>query len=88
MVEKNMNKQYIYSTQGVFTGGFAKQPDSFPGMKQFKLAITNDSLSDPLHSYLGLCGLSLGGDPSLQPICPTLNITKRAAEWLSTLHSK
>ncbi|XP_065911025.1 geranylgeranyl transferase type-1 subunit beta-like [Dysidea avara] len=73
MVEKTMNKQYVYSTQGAFTGGFAKQPDSFP---------------DPLHSYLGLCGLSLGGDPSLQPICPTLNITQRAAEWLSSLHSK
>lgn len=73
MVDEQLNRQYVLSTQGEFTGGFAKQPDTHP---------------DPLHSYLGLCGLSLGGDPNLQPVFPSLNITQRAYKWLETLHSR
>jgi geranylgeranyl transferase type-1 subunit beta len=50
---------------------FAKWPDCYP---------------DPLHTYMGLCGLSLVHYPSLEPIHPALVITARAHEHLKTLH--
>ena len=31
MIHKKLNRQYVLSTQGEFTGGFAKQPDIHPG---------------------------------------------------------
>lgn len=31
MVDKKLNREYVLSTQGEFTGGFAKQPDTQPG---------------------------------------------------------
>lgn len=42
-------------------------------------------LSDPLHAYLGLCGLSLIGEPSLRKVHPALNITQRAFQHLQHL---
>lgn len=40
---------------------------------------------DPLHAYLGLCGLSLIGEPSLRKVHPALNITQRAFQRLQQL---
>lgn len=40
---------------------------------------------DPLHAYLGLCGLSLIGEPSLRKVHPALNITQRAFQHLQQL---
>ena len=45
-------------------------------------------LSDPMHSYLGLCGLAIGGEEGLRPAHSCLNISQRAAEWLATLHHR
>ncbi|XP_010774448.1 geranylgeranyl transferase type-1 subunit beta [Notothenia coriiceps] len=64
------NRSFILSTQDRLVGGFAKWPDSHP---------------DPLHAYLGLCGLSLIGEPSLRKVHPALNITQRAFEHVQQL---
>lgn len=42
-------------------------------------------LPDPLHAYLGLCGLSLIGEPSLRKVHAALNITQRAFQHLQQL---
>ncbi|MED6283384.1 Geranylgeranyl transferase type-1 subunit beta [Characodon lateralis] len=64
------NRSFILSTQDRLVGGFAKWPDSHP---------------DPLHAYLGLCGLSLIGEPDLRKVHPALNITQRAFQHLQQL---
>jgi len=55
------------------TGGLSKVPGSFP---------------DVLHTYLGLCGLSLGGEKGLAPIDPSLGFSVRAAQHVQQLHKK
>jgi prenyltransferase beta subunit len=47
-------------------GGFGKWADSYP---------------DVLHSYMGLSGLSISGEESLQPLFTPLGISARAHEW-------
>ena len=44
--------------------------------------------SDPLHTYLGLCGLALMGEPGLATVHPALNISQRAADHLFNIHKK
>ncbi|KAI5643833.1 geranylgeranyl transferase type-1 subunit beta [Phthorimaea operculella] len=66
------NRKYIYETQDVVVGGFSKWPDT---------------CTDPMHTYLGLAGLSLIGENTLVEIVPTLNITNRAFEHLKSLHA-
>ena len=44
--------------------------------------------TDPLHTYLGLCGLSLNGEKGLRPVNAALNISQRAADWLDELHAR
>lgn len=41
--------------------------------------------TDPLHTYLGLGGLSLIGEPGLSPIFPALNMSQRAYDHLANL---
>lgn len=65
------NRRYVYDTQDIVVGGFSKWPDT---------------CTDPMHTYLGLAGLSLIGENGLLEIEPRLNITKRAYEHLKTLH--
>ncbi|KAL7828429.1 hypothetical protein SRHO_G00320630 [Serrasalmus rhombeus] len=65
------NRNYILSTQDSLVGGFAKWPDSHP---------------DPLHTYFGICGLSLIGEPNLRKVHPALNVSDRAFEYLQQLH--
>lgn len=65
------NINYIFETYNQITGGFAKWPDCHP---------------DPLHTFMGLCGLSLVDYPGLQPIHPSLVITQRAYNHLKNLH--
>ncbi|KAF9823837.1 hypothetical protein SFRURICE_013374 [Spodoptera frugiperda] len=67
------NRRYVYETQDTVVGGFSKWPDT---------------CTDPMHTYLGLAGLSLIGESGLLEIEPTLNITKRAYEHLKSLHAK
>ena len=44
--------------------------------------------SDALHTYFGLCGLSLMEEPGLNAIHAALNITQRAANHLKKLHNQ
>lgn len=73
LVEKKWNRSYVMSTQGKYTGGFSKWPDSHP---------------DPLHSYLGLCGLSMNGEAGLLPVHAALNLSERAVDNLHKLNSQ
>ncbi|XP_066589698.1 geranylgeranyl transferase type-1 subunit beta [Prorops nasuta] len=61
------NKIFILDTQDTIIGGFAKYSNYLP---------------DPLHTYLGLCGLSLMGEPALSEIHAALNVSQRAYEHL------
>lgn len=67
------NRRYVLDTQDSIVGGFSKWPD------------TN---SDPLHTYLGLGGLSLIGENNLNEVMPSLNISLRAYDHLKQLHKK
>ncbi|KAG6441552.1 hypothetical protein O3G_MSEX001911 [Manduca sexta] len=67
------NRRYVYETQDSVVGGFSKWPDT---------------CTDPMHTYLGLAGLSLIGENGLLEIEPTLNITKRAHTHLKSLHQQ
>ncbi|CAI7996354.1 Geranylgeranyl transferase type-1 subunit beta [Geodia barretti] len=72
-VNKEWNRGFLLSTRGKMVGGFAKWPESHP---------------DPLHTCLGLAGLSLNGEPGLNSLDPHLTLTRRASEWMDTLHRK
>ncbi|XP_032595268.1 geranylgeranyl transferase type-1 subunit beta isoform X2 [Drosophila grimshawi] len=65
------NREYILSTQDELIGGFAKWPRSSP---------------DPFHTYLGLCGLAFIGEPGLNDVMPSLNISMAAYANLNQLH--
>lgn len=43
--------------------------------------------ADALHAYFGVCGLSLMGEVSLEPINAALNITQRAADNMARVHA-
>ncbi|CAH1408152.1 unnamed protein product [Nezara viridula] len=70
MIDFAENRAYIMTTQDSLTGGFAKWEDYIP---------------DPLHTYLGLSGLSLMKEKGLLEIDPALNITQRAARYLKKI---
>ena len=70
-VDVKRNKLYIFSTQDTAVGGFSKWTETTP---------------DPMHTYMGLAGLSLMGYPGLGEVMPLLNITQRAHAHLKNLH--
>ena len=43
---------------------------------------------DPLHTYLGLSGLSLNGEKDISPVHAPLNISQRAMDWLRQVQSR
>ncbi|BES87689.1 Protein geranylgeranyltransferase type I, beta subunit [Nesidiocoris tenuis] len=71
MVNYEENRKYVMSTQCLDTGGFSKVRFSYP---------------DPLHSYLGLCGLSFMGENGLGEVHPALNMSMRAVNCLHKIH--
>ncbi|XP_022238442.1 geranylgeranyl transferase type-1 subunit beta-like [Limulus polyphemus] len=72
-VDTQQNIAFILSTQDDIAGGLAKWPDVVP---------------DPLHTYLGIGGLSLAGKEGVLPIHPGLNISKRAVDHLKHIHNQ
>lgn len=52
------------------------------------ISVVSLSCPDPMHTCLGLAGLSLNKEPGLNPLLPSLTITRRAADWMETLHRK
>lgn len=69
-VDREASILFTLSCQFEKIGGICKQPNSFP---------------DVLHSYMGLCGLSLLGFATLRPLYGALGITQRA---YATLQNK
>ncbi|KAK7481336.1 hypothetical protein BaRGS_00027416 [Batillaria attramentaria] len=67
------SRSFVLSTQSPITGGLAKWPDSSP---------------DPLHTYLGLSGLALMGEPGLAAMHSALNISQRAADHLANVQQQ
>lgn len=66
-INKNKNRNFVLNIANPVIGGFSKNIDS---------------ISDPMHTCLSLCGLSLFGENNLNPINPALNITLRAVDHL------
>lgn len=66
------NREFVMSTEDSVVGGFSKWPDN---------------TTDPLHTYFGLCGLSLLNEPGLNTVEPSLNISMRAYEYLKEVQS-
>jgi len=69
-INKEKNRDFVLKNSNSLTGGFSKNMDSIP---------------DPMHTCLSLCGLSLIGEENLNPINPALNITERAANYLKQI---
>jgi len=62
-IDRASNRRFVLETQCRHVGGLAKWID-------------HDS--DPLHSYLGLAGLSVCQEPGLEEVHPALNLSMRA----------
>lgn len=45
-------------------------------------------ISDALHAYFGVCGMSLMKEAGLLPMHTALNISSRAAKNLDSIHRK
>lgn len=70
--DAEQNRAFVLDKQDTILGGFSKY---------------SDMRTDPLHSYLGLCGLSLLGEPGLCTMNAALNISQRAYEQLLDIHN-
>lgn len=73
LIDYQQNKDYLLSTQDSKIGGFSKWIDSSP---------------DPMHTYLGLCGLALMSEDDLEEVHAGLNMSQRALRHLHSLHKK
>ncbi|XP_046739318.1 geranylgeranyl transferase type-1 subunit beta [Diprion similis] len=71
LTDATENRAYVLTTQDSVLGGLSKFDTSAP---------------DPLHTYLGLCGLSLLGEPGLQAVNAALNISQSAFARLEEIH--
>ncbi|XP_024944464.1 geranylgeranyl transferase type-1 subunit beta [Cephus cinctus] len=69
------NRKFVLTTQNTLIGGFAK----------FEISQAD---TDPLHTYLGLSGLSLLGEADLQAMNAALNISQRAYNRLQDIHKR
>uniref|UniRef100_A0A1I7UUE5 Terpenoid cyclases/protein prenyltransferase alpha-alpha toroid n=1 Tax=Caenorhabditis tropicalis TaxID=1561998 RepID=A0A1I7UUE5_9PELO len=65
-------REFLMISQHPHIGGFCKYPE--PG-----------GYSDILHTYFSIAALSLLGEPSLNPVHPSLNVSMRAAEHIARL---
>ncbi|XP_043226586.1 geranylgeranyl transferase type-1 subunit beta-like [Amphibalanus amphitrite] len=66
-VRTDLLREFVYSAQDPITGGLSKWPGHG---------------ADPLHTYLGISGLSLAGQEGLKPIHAALNVSADAVEVL------
>ncbi|XP_059487036.1 geranylgeranyl transferase type-1 subunit beta [Neocloeon triangulifer] len=69
-IDGKSNRNYILSTQHILTGGFSKWCDTSP---------------DPLHTYFGICGLSLMNEPGLKEMNCALNMSVDAVNRLTEI---
>jgi len=68
LVDFSAVRAFTYSCEKK-TGGFSKWPDQYP---------------DVLHTYLSMCGLSIGAEPGLKPIDYALGFDKTIADTFRT----
>lgn len=71
-IHEKNNNQFVLMTQDKY-GGFSKWVNTVP---------------DPLHTYLGLAGLSLMNVEGLSELCYELNVTTRTMEHLKNVQAK
>lgn len=71
-INSERNRVFALHNANLITGGFSKNMESIP---------------DPMHTCLSLCGLSLIGEENLNPINPALNITMRATNYLKQIQA-
>jgi geranylgeranyl transferase type-1 subunit beta len=68
---KTENMEFIFSNQNPLTGGIGKY---------------DNDLCDPLHTFMGIAGLSLLPYANLNPVLPELTMTQSTWSHLRTLH--
>lgn len=73
LIDSEKLKAFVIATQHNIVGGLAKWVSFFP---------------DPLHTYLGLAGLSLMKYQGLNEVEPMLNLTNKTFDFLKSLHEK
>jgi geranylgeranyl transferase type-1 subunit beta len=73
LVDKDRLRKFLFSTQDLRRGGFAKYNDADP---------------DILHTYFGIAALSIFGEPDIATIYPALNLPMTAFEHLARLNRK
>jgi len=69
-IDRESNVDFVLGNQNPLTGGIGKYDNDY---------------SDPLHTFLGLAGLSLVDYEGLNMINPQLTMTENAVEHLKTL---
>jgi geranylgeranyl transferase type-1 subunit beta len=70
---KTENMEFIFSNQNPLTGGIGKY---------------DNDLCDPLHTFMGIAGLSLLAYANLNPVLPELTMTQSTWSHLRTLHER
>lgn len=68
LIDAEANRAFLMTTQNDRGGGFAKWPNT---------------MSDPLHAYMGISGLSLQHERGLKPVHPALNFSYAAARRIA-----
>ncbi|KAG9302299.1 hypothetical protein G9A89_008790 [Geosiphon pyriformis] len=76
LIDSESNRAFLIKTQTKY-GGFAKWPAD-----KNRLGEMTIYPPDPMHSYMGIAGLSLMGEPGILELDPAINISKRASERL------
>ncbi|XP_058792024.1 geranylgeranyl transferase type-1 subunit beta [Phymastichus coffea] len=71
--DQEENRAFVLDTQNTLVGGFGKYASEPP---------------DPLHAYLGLCSLSLIGEPRLLEMHAALNISQRTYTHMLKVQEK
>lgn len=69
-IDKEQLLKFLTTTHTKY-GGFGKSAETYP---------------DVLHSYMGLSGLSIAGEETLEPLFTPLGISKRAFDYGASLN--
>ncbi|PIC47258.1 hypothetical protein B9Z55_006672 [Caenorhabditis nigoni] len=75
LISKPHLREFLMISQHMHIGGFCKYPE--PG-----------GYSDILHTYFSIAALSLLGEPALNPVHPSLNVSMRAADHIARIRFK
>lgn len=73
MIEHSRNTDFILANQNPLSGGIGK---------------CDNEHVDPLHTFMGLAGLSLVKYEGLNPINPMLTMSENAVSHMRTIHTR